>query len=43
MKFTVPLLFFILSVLSAAPASAKPLHHFAFFGMDREETSDDKG
>ncbi|HEV8430130.1 MAG TPA: hypothetical protein VGQ41_19665 [Pyrinomonadaceae bacterium] len=37
MKLITPLLIFILSTFSATPLNAKPLHHFVFFGMDREK------
>lgn len=36
MRITIFILF-ILSVLSPPPISAKPLHHFVYFGMDREQ------
>lgn len=31
------ILIFVLSLFSATPTGAKPLHHFVFFGMDREK------
>lgn len=37
MRLTIAALIFILSLLSASPVNAKPLHHFVFFGMDREK------
>jgi|GEM_PF-425430 len=37
MRFTVILLVLFLCIPSATPVSAKTLHHFVFFGMDREK------
>lgn len=37
MRLTILLLIFIALLLSPAPINAKTVHHFVFFGMDREQ------
>ena len=37
MRVTLRTVIFVLSLCAATPATAKPLHHFVFFGQDREK------
>ena len=42
MRIVVALLIAFISLFSASPVSAKPLHHFVFFAMDREKIPNTK-
>ena len=42
LRLTTALLISFVSLLSATPVTAKPLHHFVFFGMDREKIQNTK-